>query len=158
MSTDLLQRLCKGFCAIAQIATPELHAQDDGVIAFNIVWRGVSVDIMAKPSASADHAFALFELGQPNPTQADPARALLALMHINFLSLRVNQPVFSCHPGTNAAVLQVPVPLDSTPALLHRMIEEGVHLALQWREGLLMPQLDAEPDPVPADAMHGSFA
>ena len=155
MPADRLRSLCEGFCAIAQVAMPPMHEQQEGLLAFNIAWRGVRVDITARPAACADHAFALFEFGLPAPGQADPMRALLALMHMNFMSLRLHQPVFSCHPETNAVVLQVPVPLaGTTPASLHQLIEEGVRLALQWRETCFLPPAPQQA----ASAMPDHFA
>lgn len=140
MPQDRLRTLCEGFCAIAKVAVPPMHQQQEGLIAFNIAWRDVRVDITARPTACADHAFALFEFGLPAAEQAHPVQVLLTLMHMNFMSLRVNQAVFSCHPETNAVVLQVPVPLaETTPAGLHQLIEEGVSMALRWRETCFLP-------------------
>jgi len=140
MSIHSMQELCAGFCALALIAAPELRAMDDGVIAFNVTWHGVAVDVIAKPDAGPGHAFVLFDLGMPDGTRADPPRVLLALMHANFMALRANQPVFSCHPDTNAAVLQWALPLqDAAAADLYQVIEEGVNLARQWRETYFLP-------------------
>jgi hypothetical protein len=135
MSVHRLEYLCAGFCEIANLAVPELRQQDDGIVAFNVNWRGVAVDVMAKPSPNADHAFVLFDLGVPDSARADPLRVLLALMHANFASLRANQPVFSCHPQTNTVVLQWSMALaHTTPAHLLHVIQEGAALANQWRE------------------------
>lgn len=129
-----LQHLCEGFCEIAQVAAPELQAQADGIAAFTIHWRDVDVQVIARPAADPDHAFALFDLGTPEPARADLSRVLMALMHNNFMALRASQPVFSVQPESDRVMLQWPVPLRHvTPALLHQMIEEGVELALQWR-------------------------
>ena len=81
----------------------------------------------------------LFDLGVPDLSRADPSRVLMALMHTNFMALRANQPVFSCHPETNTVVLQWCVALaDTTPASLHTVVEEGVALAHLWREGYFL--------------------
>lgn len=129
-----MQDLCAGFCALANVAAPELREQDDGVIAFNVHWQEVSVDVIVKPAADAEHAFVLFDLGAPDLPGVEPARMLLALMHNNFMALRMGQPVFSCHPETDRIVLQWPVALGQmTPAGLHQVIEEGAALARLWR-------------------------
>lgn len=159
MSAHSLEYLCAGLCDIAQAAAPQLRDHGDGVVAFNVIWRGVGVDIMFKPSASQDHAFVLIELGLPDPARANPSLVLFTLMNMNFLALRVNQPVFSCHPETCAAVLQWPLSLaDATPAGLHRMIEEGVVLALQWRETYFLPQHSPAKDSAAPAPPHGLYA
>jgi len=133
--------LCAGFCDIANVAVPELRQQDDGIVAFSMTWRSVNVDVMVTPAISPDHAFVLFDMGTPDPGLGDPTHILLALMHANFIFLRAGQPVFSCHPETNAVVLQWTLPLcGSTPAGLHQVIQEGVALVLQWRESGFLPQ------------------
>ena len=158
MSNHSLQELCSGFCALALIAAPELRAMDDGVIAFNVTWRDVAVDVTAMPLAGPGHAFVQFDLGVPDESRADPSRVLLALMHANFLALRANQPVFSCHPDTNTAVLQWALPLqEATAESLYQVIEEGVNRVLQWRENYFLPQGDAAATQ-PAAALHDQFA
>jgi len=155
-----MQELCAGFCALALIAAPELRAMDDGVIAFNVAWRDVAVDVIAKPDAdaAAGHAFVLFDLGVPDDTRADPSRVLLALMHANFMALRANQPVFSCHPDTNAAVLQWALPLQGALAEdLYQVIEQGVNLARQWRETYFLPP-GGDAGAAPTAAPPGAFA
>lgn len=144
MSHTVLHDLCAGFCAIANVAIPELREQEDGIVAFSVLWQEVAVDVMARPAADPGHVFLLFDLGAPDPLRADPSRVLLALMHTNFMALRTNPPVFSCHPETNRVLLQWPVALQGmTPALLQQVIQEGVTLARLWREDYFLPEATA---------------
>lgn len=131
--------LCAGFCAIANVAAPELREQDGHIIAFNIDWRDVAVDVMLVPDVSREHVFILFELGMPDAARVDAGRAMMALLHVNFLTMRADPPVFGCDPATGAAMLRVSLPLrETTPAALHQAIDDGAALALRWRhEGFL---------------------
>jgi len=141
MPDDSLRQLCDGFCRIAGVAVPQLWEQDDGVVAFNIVWRQIAVDVIVKPAADPEHAFLLFDLGAPDPSRADPVRMWQALLHANFMALHANQPVFSCHPDTDRVVLQWSVALrDTTPEHLHQVVQEGVNLALLWQEDYFLPE------------------
>jgi len=132
--------LCAGFCAIANVAAPELREQDGNIIAFNTVWRDVAVDVMVMPDVSPEHVFILFELGMPDAARVDAGRAMMALLHVNFLTMRADPPVFGCDPDTGAAMLRVCLPLhDATPDALHQAIDDGAALALQWRAGGFLP-------------------
>lgn len=147
--SDTFHDLCAGFCAIANVATPELREQDDHTVAFNVKWRDVDVDVMVVPAISREHVFMLFELGMPDTAQVDAGRAMMALLHVNFLSMRADAPVFGCRPDTGAAVLRICLPLgEATPAILHQAADEGAALALRWRQtGFLNASADADESP-----------
>jgi hypothetical protein len=135
MSTHHLQLLCEGFCEIAHVALPELREQHDGIVAFSVLWHNVTVDVMARPAADPHNIFVLFDLGLPDLSRADLSQVLLALLQSNFMAMRANQPVFSCHPETGTVVLQWAMPLaDTRPTGLHQVIQEGVSLARLWRQ------------------------
>ena len=135
MTTPQLQNLCEGFCEIAHVARTELREQQDGIVAFSVLWHNVTVDVMARPAADPHNIFVLFDLGLPDLSRADLSQVLLALLQSNFMALRANQPVFSCHPETGTVVLQWALPLaDTHPAGLHQVIQEGVSLARLWRQ------------------------
>lgn len=141
-----LHDLCAHFCAIAQVPSPELHEQDDGTTAFNIVWREVTIDLVARPAVDPGHAFVIFHMGTPDPAHPEFPRILQALLQTNFINLRANQPVLSCQPATGAAVLQWAVPLAGTRAeQLFQWIEHGVDLVLQWRESQFLAPATAAP-------------
>lgn len=127
--------LCSNFCAAAQVSAPELREQEDGLMAFTVLWREVAVDLMARPFEDPGHAFIVFHMGIPDPAHADFARILQTMLHTNFTNMRANQPVFSCHPETHAAMLQWVIPLPRlTGSGLHQIVEQGVDLVLQWRQ------------------------
>lgn len=149
-----LQDLCARFCAIAQIPAPDSLEQHDGTVAFNIVWRDVTIDLMARPLIDPAHAFIVFHLGTPDPVHADFPRILQALLQTNFVNLHANQPVLSCHPDSGAIMLQWALALASaTGEDLSRVIDDGVDLALQWRQSHFL----VSADPAPRDSAH-SFA
>lgn len=141
MSASSFESLCTSFCEMAQVAAPTLQAEGEGMLAFNVDWREVTIDVMYEPSRSGHYAFILFQLGPVQQFTHDPQRVLLALLQANFMSLQVNPPTFSCHPETGDAVLQCAFPLaESTPETFHKFLEQGVELALEWRKTYFMPE------------------
>jgi hypothetical protein len=112
------------------------------MLAFHVIWRDVTIDVIHAPHASADHAFVLFQLGSVEETGGDPLRIMQTLLEANFLALRVNGPAFSRNPVTGDVVLQCVYSLQSsTPQGLYRLIEEGVTLTNRWRrDHFLAPQ------------------
>ncbi|MGE0332751.1 MAG: CesT family type III secretion system chaperone [Ramlibacter sp.] len=153
MSLDL-QDVCASFCALAKVPAPSLQAQNDGTVAFNVQYRGVTVDLAAQPGIDATHAYVLFHMGELDPAHADCGRILLALLHTNFVNLRANQPVLSCRPSTHMATLQWAFPLaETTGENLLQLIEQGVDLVLQWRQTHFLAPDAAQPGAVLSDAI-----
>ena len=129
-----LSNLCASFCALAGIVPPVLNEQNGGVVGFNIHHRSVDLDLVTLCGDDPGHAFVVFHMGSPDPAQPDYPRILDALLQANFVSLAVNQPVFGCHPETRGVTMQWVIPLSDTSAEdLHRLIEQGLDLVLQWR-------------------------
>jgi hypothetical protein len=144
------EAICAGFCEIAGVAAPVLQAEADGVVAFNVRWRGVTVDVIYSAFTGGAHAFVLFDLGSIDRSGPDATRILDALLAANFFAMQANPPTFSCHPDTGDAVLRCVFPLaDAHPAALHEIVNEGVALALEWRETFfLAPATEQEDIPV----------
>jgi hypothetical protein len=145
------------------VAAPELHEHEDGVVAFSIDWREVAVQVVYMPAADASHALVLIELGATH-VDDDPAREvriLRALLHANLASMRFNPPVLGCRPDTDSAVLQFAFPLSqATPEQLHGYIDQGVNLALEWRQSHFLEGDDDdgnEDTDDPATAPPGNF-
>ncbi len=145
MSISNFEQLCAGFCDIAKVATPALQAEQDGILAFNVDWRGVTVDVMYQASRSGHQALIFFGMGPIERVQHQPEQILLALLKANFLSLQGSLPTFSCHPETGDAVLQSVFPLaESSAEGLFKFIEEGVNLALTWRKTFFLNDEEGE--------------
>ncbi len=158
MYTADFERLCAGFCERSKIHPPALQAQADGMLAFNIDWRGVMIDMLYEPVGSPGHAFVLFQLGPIEQGRHDPWRIQLALLQANFLSLQVNPPMFSCHPETGDAVLQCTVSLaQATDESLYKIFEEGIGLVLRWRQTYFLPDMADAPShaPINRSTPHG---
>ena len=159
MAIGSFRHLCEGFCEIAGVETPPLIANDEGLIAFHMKLRGVTINVVHSPESSADHAFILVECGAIPHKLAQ--RAMQALLEANFFWLQVHPPTFSRNPATGDAVLQFVYPFqDATPTGLFALIDQGVVLALRWQQDCFIP---AEPmfDPAPAlrsPAMLPTFA
>ncbi len=155
--TISLRSLCADFCDLARVPTPQLHADDEGATSFNIVLRDVAVDLTTLPSADPDHAFAIFHMGTPDPAHGDFARILRALLHTNFIGLNAHQPVFSCRPESQAIVMHMAIALAQTSGEeLHRLIDQGVDLVLQWRQTYFLEPANAGSAPAPESV--GSYA
>ncbi len=150
--------LCADFCAAAQVASPELHEQNDGLVAFTVLWRTVAVDLMARPFDDPDHAFVIFHMGTPDSAHSDFARILQTMLQTNFNNLRAHQPVLSCHPQSHAAMLQWAFPLARMNGdTIYQMVEQGVNLVLEWRQThFLAPAALASV--APSEAVTASYA
>jgi hypothetical protein len=135
MAIGSFEGLCAGFCEIISVSPPALSEDAQGLCAFNVVWRGVTVNLVHCPRTSPDHIFAVFELG---PVETSGSRSLAdmrTLLEANFVLLRVHAPAFSRNPATGDAVLQYVYSLfDATPQGLYQLIEEGVDWVSQWQE------------------------
>jgi hypothetical protein len=139
MTASAFERLCEEFCELARVPAPELTAEDDGVVAFHATWRGVTIDVLHDPQQDEAHAFVTFELGTVPAQEPRRSRIWEALLKANHLLMRLNAPTFSCHPETGAAMLQCVFPLfDLTPSALYKVVEEGVSVALEWRESFFL--------------------
>jgi hypothetical protein len=139
-----LHDLCAEFCALTQATLPERLEQPNGIVAYNLSWRDVIVDLMSQPSADPLHAFIVFHMGIPDPAHHDFGAILQALLKSNFVGFRANQPVFSCHPQTGSLMLQWAIPLAETSGEnLRTLVEEGIELVLQWRGTYFLAAGDA---------------
>lgn len=157
--SNSFHQLCEELCALAGVAAPEMSEQPNGILALNIIWRDVTVNVVHRPSPTSTHAFVMFDMGVPDFAQANPTSVLLALMQANFMSLSPNQPVFSCHPETGGTMLQWALPLEhATPDTLLQVVKEGVTLVLDWRETHFLPPRDGSPSVVARTALNENFA
>lgn len=135
MAVGSFEGLCAGFCEIVSVSPPALCEDAQGLVAFNVVWRGVTVNLVHCPQTSPDHIFAVFELGPLEPIGSRSLDDMQALLEANFVLLRVHAPAFSRNPATGHAVLQYVYSLfDATPQGLYQLIEEGVDWVSQWQE------------------------
>jgi hypothetical protein len=142
--------LCAGFCEITSVPAPRLHPDAQGIIAFHLQWRGVTVNVAHCPARTKDHVFVLFELGPVAQEDEAAVRRMRSLLDANFPSLTDRAPTFSCNPVSGDAVMQYAFPFfEATPQGLFELIERGVDQALHWRHG---------PAPVAQSALLVEFA
>jgi hypothetical protein len=137
MAAAGFEHLCAGFCELVQLPTPALKADDRGLIAFHVVLRGATVNLVHRPAVSPDHVFVLFELGPIGHDGSDSVSQLVALLEANFVLLELNAPVFSRNPATGDAILQYVYPLfEATPNDLYELIDKEIDRISHWRESL----------------------
>jgi hypothetical protein len=157
MAVGSFEDLCAGFCEIVHVTPPALRVDAQGLLAFHVVLRGATVNLVHCPQTSPDHVFVVFELGPIGQEGPASFADLQTLLEANFKLLRVHPPVFSRNPATGDAVLQYVFPLfDATPHGLYELIDEGVNWVSQWRERLSSGEAgDIHPDATesPATAM-----
>ena len=161
MTIASFEDLCAGFCEIAKVPAPPLQADAQGLIAFHVILRDVTVNLVHCPERCADHAFILFEFGPMGQDGADRCEALQALLDANFLPLQVHPPVFSRNPATGDALLQYVYPFfEATPTGLLELIDDGVEMALRWRQSRSVRQRGHGDHAAtgPAPAMLSGFA
>ncbi len=128
--------LCAGLCELVHVRTPSLKEDSLGRVGFHVVLRGATVNLVHCPHACPDHVFVLFEFGPVGQDGQQSLADLQTLLDANFVLLQVNPPVFSRNPDTGDVVLQYVFQLfDATPHDLYALIERGVNMVSNWREG-----------------------
>jgi hypothetical protein len=133
------EELCAGFCELAQVPSPTLAPDSDGLTAMHVVWQGVSIDVVYVPAKAHELAFIIFELGPIHSQPHSAALIMHALLQANFLSLEPHPPTFACDAMTGEAVLQCTFPIiNTTPEKLTAVIEQGVRMALSWRKDFFL--------------------
>jgi len=145
MALASFQDLCASFCELLKVPTPELKADERGLLAFHVTLRGTVVDLAYRPEGNADHFFAVFEFG-PLGEGAELAAQMQWLLDANFNLLQVNPPVFSRNPATGSAVLQYTCPLfETTASGLYELIDREIDRVSRWRERPPPNSTDAQP-------------
>lgn len=134
MAVGSFEDLCAGFCEIVQIPPPALAADAQGLVAFHVMLRGTTVNLVHCPLTSPDYVFIVFELGPLGLDEPESFAHLQTLLEANFALLRVHPPVFSRNPATGEAVLQHVYPLfDATPQGLYEVIQTGAEWVSQFQ-------------------------
>jgi hypothetical protein len=133
--------LCAGFCRLAQVPSPALAPDGDGMTAFHVEMHGVGVDVIYVPSKAHALAFLVFELGPMHQQRREAPHIMQALLQSNYLPMMAHAPTFACNPVSGDAVLQCTFPiLDGTPEGLATVVEEGVRLAHVWRNDYFLAE------------------
>ena len=102
MAVASFDELCAGFCEIVKVPTPVLKADALGLVAFHVVLRGTTVNLVHRPDESEDHIFILFELGPLSLGAADSFMRMRSLLEANYALLQVHPPAYSRNPATGA--------------------------------------------------------
>lgn len=135
MAVASFEELCAGFCELVQVSPPPLKADAQGLVAFHVVLRGITVNFVHRPDVTPDHVFVIFELGALDHRSEHGFGQLEALLDANFALLQLNSPVFSRNPGTGDVVLQYIYPLfETTASSLYQLIEKEIDRISQWVE------------------------
>lgn len=158
MAVGSFDELCAGFCEIAHVSPPALGVDARGLVAFHVVLRGATVNVVHCPRTSPEHVFVVFEFGPVGQGGPDSLAELQTLLEANFELLQVHPPVFSRNPATGDAVLQYVYPLfDATAHGLYELIERGVDWVSHWRERdstCGTDDMQQHPTESPATALH----
>lgn len=135
MAVASFEELCAGFCEIVKVPQPRLKADARGLVAFHVVMRGATVNLIHRPDETTDHVFVLFELGPLPLDAADSFTRMRELLEANYALLQLYPPTYSRNPATGDALLQYVYPLfDATPSGLHELIERGLDVVSQWQD------------------------
>lgn len=152
MAVASFEDLCAGFCEIVKVPLPVLKADDRGLVAFHVVLRDATVNLVHRPDKSPDHVFILFEFGPVGLNGPASFAELQALLEANFALLEVHTPVISRNPANGEAVMQCVYPLfEATPSGLYELIDTGIDQASQWRKDLSLRSPDGS-DPTAAES------
>lgn len=138
MAIASFEELCAGFCEVIGARPPVLSADDNGLVAFHVILRDVTINLVHRPDTSPDHVFVVFEAGP---------MGLQAILDANFILLQVNPPVFSRNPKTGDAVLQCVYPLfEASSSGLYELINKGIDTIFECRENLPAEERDRRHD------------
>ncbi|MGE4242663.1 CesT family type III secretion system chaperone [Ramlibacter sp.] len=147
--TARFQDLCDGYCGIAGVPAPQLEMEAEGLVAFHVRLRGVTVDFVYSPAVDDQRILVIVEMG---PLPEHNGAAVAGLLDANFFRQQPGAPVFARNPATGDAVLQLLHPLEATTAAdLFAVVDAGIDTALQWRDGEV-PSASSTP---PASLIHG---
>jgi len=158
MAIASFQHLCAGFCEVVRVPAPSLWADADGRVAFHVIVRGATVNLVHLPSRYPEHVFVVFDLGRITDDGPASAARSSAMLEANFALLELYQPTFSRNPASGDVVLQYIYPLfDATPAGLYELIHQGVDIISRVR-GFATAPFGSEPPQVatcpPVGALH----
>ena len=140
MTIARFEEICEIFCRHAKAPATAPQEDGEGLFAIHVEYRGVVTSVIYAPGTSREQAVVLFELGPLDGQPVEPSLIMRNLLTTNFLPWRgAHAPVFGLHPETGGVVLQCTYPIfDTQPDGLFRLVDEGVSLALKWREDFLM--------------------
>ncbi|MBC5764452.1 CesT family type III secretion system chaperone [Ramlibacter albus] len=136
MTIASFSALCADFCTLADGAPVAPVAGDDGVLSFDVDWKGVHAAVTYDPRRDNQEAVVRVELGEVEGQATDARSIMRSLLVSNFFPWHGDhRPVFCRDMATGAATLMFGFPMrESTAAGLMAVFEEAVGVALQWRE------------------------
>jgi hypothetical protein len=135
MTVAAFQSLCEELCSYLHVPPVKPSSDPEAPAAFHLMRQGVRVDVLHFALTSPEHAFVMFDFGSIPYEEPKAARILLALLDINFMLMQPLPPVLGRNPDTDTIVLRYAIPLaDATPAALLAQIDQGIELALEWRQ------------------------
>ena len=144
MTMTRFQDLCDGVCALVEAPPFEVGGSLEGCVAFHLVRRGVTINMMYFQHSCEDHAFMVFEFGQIPLDDPRASRIMLALLDNNFLAPDAHPPALGRNPVSGDIVLRTVFPLATTTAEAALVaMDRGADLALEWRAGFFL-----EPEPI----------
>lgn len=141
MSATSLQTLAAQFCAIIDVAPPQLGPDDDGVVAFSTSLRGVDAtithDSWDRPDEAVIHVF----FGHvPEHRELE---ALRELLNANYLMQQAWAPSFCRNPDTGEVVLQYVYPLEEASGEnLWAGMQTIIDRVLKWRKTFVLSEAD----------------
>ncbi|MBC5766295.1 CesT family type III secretion system chaperone [Ramlibacter albus] len=148
MAVASLEELCAGLCEILGVPPPRLGIDEHGRVAFHVVLRGVTVNLVHCPQSEPEHVFVLFDMGPVGSEGPSAIGELQALLASNYQLLSTHAPVVSRNPETGDAVLQYVYPLfRATSSGVHALIDAGVDWVSNWRVQSEEPSSSCEAAP-----------
>jgi hypothetical protein len=134
VTVERMQELCDGVCDAFRVSGLQLDEGYGGPVAFHLLRKGVTVDVMHYPRSAPDHIFLLVGLGELPLEDPRIGRIVLSLLEMNFQPAALQPPVVGRNPATGQIVLKCVFPLaDVTPAAFVEAIDVCVDIALDWR-------------------------
>ncbi len=143
MPVSSLQELAAQFCAIINVRTPQLSADDDGVLAFSATVGEVDITVSHDPAAHPDEVSIDVFFGAVPADRELPI--LRELLRANRVMGTAQAPSFSLDVHTGEVVLRyVRFLADTDGERLWAGVQTVIDTVLQWRSTFFL-----EPDEAP---------
>lgn len=134
MPSFKFEQLAADICSAAQVEVPDLRADDNGTLAFNLVMNEVVVNLvhLTAPDVDNDEAFILITFGKL--PECNALESLRVLAETNFAVWGAQAPVFGLNPATHEVVVRQSITLSRIDAAAaFGALTRLVGLAREWR-------------------------
>lgn len=149
MAHPTFTQFSEALCTAAGVQAPDLTTGEEGLLAFHLILRDVTIDLLHLQDQPVPEFMVLVTFGEI--PEASERQVLRMMAEANFSLLGSGVPVYGCNPDSGQMVLRLSVPLhEADPVQTFRLLQRLTELVLQWRADPTLDTLStaaAVPDP-----------